>query len=431
MPDSSHPVLVGDAEPSRVAILRNILEHEFNREIIWVETYDSLKAEVEETEKSGRFFTLILVAHGLPLFKAGKEKKNRPVVVPANISELGYGIKFGCIYSAENRPNWGHVNDLFYLRVPIVNNPTDPERNRVIFTLEDGGGLERARPAPEIHLPDDPSLREQIRNLNNARDLEAGRKCLSYLVRNLEIHNSGTIGIEKLVQGKSGATVFRVMPITASDPNQSLDGILVLKLNTKSDRWKLNLEVTKHKEVQNTLGVPGYQSHVAKLRELDGNCVAEYGNWCAICYDFLGDGPFGPFLDLETAVTASPEQLRAKTGGLGNFNFDLNDARQVRLLRARLFNTMLEKHRPRSLCFTRNATLCLNLVRRLRQQAKRVQAQDCGEESMPAFHDEYLPALLFHTVRAVGYDSLSIFKRLLAIHSTSAILDRLKFEPAD
>jgi hypothetical protein len=42
---------------------------------------------------------------------------------------------------------------------------------------------------------------------------------------------------------------------------------------------------------------------------------------------------------------------------------------------------------------------------------------------------EYWPALLYHTVRAIGYPSLSVFERLLAVYSAGSILIRLNCFP--
>ncbi|NOT60635.1 MAG: hypothetical protein HOP19_10480 [Acidobacteria bacterium] len=65
------------------------------------------------------------------------------------------------------------------------------------------------------------------------------------------------------------------------------------------------------------------------------------------------------------------------------------------------------------------------LVRFIRQQAEEVQRQPDSAVVRPKFEVEYFPALLFHTLRAISYDSLSLFKRLLAVYSASKLLTRL------
>lgn len=72
--------------------------------------------------------------------------------------------------------------------------------------------------------------------------------------------------------------------------------------------------------------------------------------------------------------------------------------------------------------FHENVKNCLRLIQLVRAQAFAVQSQSLVGPLPGDFLCEYLPALLFHTIRAIGYPSLSIFKRLFAIYSTSSIL---------
>jgi hypothetical protein len=71
--------------------------------------------------------------------------------------------------------------------------------------------------------------------------------------------------------------------------------------------------------------------------------------------------------------------------------------------------------------FTTNVDLSLGLVQAIRRKAVEVQSQQPDSFVKP-FLNEYLPALLFHTVRAIGYQSLSLFKRLLAVYSSGSII---------
>jgi hypothetical protein len=76
--------------------------------------------------------------------------------------------------------------------------------------------------------------------------------------------------------------------------------------------------------------------------------------------------------------------------------------------------------------YTENVQLCFELMQMVRGHARRVQQNTSRTGEAPgAFLDEYWPALLYQTVRAVGYPSLSIFKRLLAVYSAGSILDQL------
>jgi hypothetical protein len=76
--------------------------------------------------------------------------------------------------------------------------------------------------------------------------------------------------------------------------------------------------------------------------------------------------------------------------------------------------------------YTDNVQLCFELVQLVRRRAQEVQQNvRCPGPPPGEFLDEYWPALLYHTVRAVGYPSLSVFKRLLAVYSTGSILTKL------
>jgi len=73
-----------------------------------------------------------------------------------------------------------------------------------------------------------------------------------------------------------------------------------------------------------------------------------------------------------------------------------------------------------------NVKLCYQLVMLLRRKAHLIQQRPLdGKLNRSSFQDEYLPALLYHSVKAIGYDTLSIFKRLLAVYSSSSILQQI------
>jgi Ternary complex associated domain 9 len=76
--------------------------------------------------------------------------------------------------------------------------------------------------------------------------------------------------------------------------------------------------------------------------------------------------------------------------------------------------------------YAENVQLCYELVQLVRRKAQEVQQNNqCAGPPAGDFLAEYWPALLYHTVRAIGYPSLSVFKRLLAVYSASSILTRL------
>jgi hypothetical protein len=76
--------------------------------------------------------------------------------------------------------------------------------------------------------------------------------------------------------------------------------------------------------------------------------------------------------------------------------------------------------------FLQNVELTYQLVQKVRQKAKEVQQQKIfGGGPAEEFESEYFPALLYHTVLAIGYPSLSIFKRCLAVYSAGSIMNKL------
>lgn len=76
--------------------------------------------------------------------------------------------------------------------------------------------------------------------------------------------------------------------------------------------------------------------------------------------------------------------------------------------------------------FHDNVRLTYRLVQVIRATAEQVQQQHCARSTLRpiAFMDEYLPALLYPTLRAITYPSLSPFKRMLAVYSAGSILNK-------
>lgn len=71
--------------------------------------------------------------------------------------------------------------------------------------------------------------------------------------------------------------------------------------------------------------------------------------------------------------------------------------------------------------FIDNVNFCLRLIQLLRSKAAEVQQQLPGSD-VGSFMDEYRPALLYHTVKASGYGTLTVMKRLLSVYSASRLL---------
>ncbi|MBI1760235.1 MAG: hypothetical protein HYR56_02255 [Acidobacteria bacterium] len=613
MSDDRKTVLIGDWKAERIQVLKDILADEFDKQIEEADNFNLLMAMVYQARGSKSPWRLVLVADKLKLNAYGED-----VIGPLHIQQVlgvvdpSIEIRRICIHSLENwsNPDQDHyyTQNLTYLYVPL-NSPTSEEYVRIVSTFKTV--LKHKGAAPAIRLDNDPILREQVRALDEReRNLERGTKILSYLIRNLNLGGKDVL-VSKLGQGKSGARVFQF--VTCMPDGEEHD--YVLKLSPMSERWKLDLEISRHGQAKRAIGA--YKIHVAELVTVDkskpesdpARHIVEYGNWHAVCYDFLGGERFGAFLDLASAIVIAPEQLQTKTqhahqqlksdsdiqlrvellktkldwlkntwylkasrkprvlweaadrpakeypqmppyslpgqakGNILNFLadrdaeigrhfFDDWDAR-VQLVRRFIewppstsvagllgcelqvvvspvhgdlnannillwlkearpflidfpwyqdaghavqdlasleFNLkfyLLDRqelnapkhplpaldHSPTQLplwrelekrlladavlaeakqwqpkrCHSGNAALCWELLRCIRQAAVEVQGQKCGEPKPPEFFDEYLPALLFYTVRAIGYD-LPLPKRLLAIYSASEILRKLQFD---
>ncbi|MBO0724296.1 MAG: hypothetical protein J2P52_01745 [Blastocatellia bacterium] len=70
-----------------------------------------------------------------------------------------------------------------------------------------------------------------------------------------------------------------------------------------------------------------------------------------------------------------------------------------------------------------NVICCLELIQLIRNAAEDVYRNAGAAGDFP---DEYWAALLFQTLRVLGYPSVSIFKRLFAVYSAGSILEKLR-----
>jgi hypothetical protein len=79
--------------------------------------------------------------------------------------------------------------------------------------------------------------------------------------------------------------------------------------------------------------------------------------------------------------------------------------------------------------YRKNVELSYQLVLLLRRKAFEIQQQATGDVLPGPFASEYLPALLYHSMKAASYAPLSVFKRLWAAYAAGSILKRLKNIP--
>jgi hypothetical protein len=128
------------------------------------------------------------------------------------------------------------------------------------------------------------------------------------------------VDVNKLTPGYSGAAVFRISPKKSGQTH----GEYVLKLCPAESRWKVAAEVKGQEEAKKTLGVAGYKTHIPELitprvpsdpANSEFQYAVSFGNWFALCYDFLGGEQLGRFTDLETALVAAPKELQQMVAG--------------------------------------------------------------------------------------------------------------------
>lgn len=77
--------------------------------------------------------------------------------------------------------------------------------------------------------------------------------------------------------------------------------------------------------------------------------------------------------------------------------------------------------------YSANMDLALELIQILRHAAREVQQNALNAPPSVDFASEYSLPLLYHTLRAITYPSLSPFKRILALYSSAQLLGQLGF----
>jgi hypothetical protein len=316
--DYKKTVLLGDRDPERSALLVDIIENDFRAKVVRVEFFDDLDTKMVEAVKASATWKLVLLAAEL------QETANRPdTILPKNfyhIAKLNFP-NVGCVYTDAEPPD----SDVVGFFIPSFHVPPSgtPDRRKVIIDRIDAariGGLKLWK-KPTIKLDDDPILIEQVGALSSDGDSQKAKEVLAYLIRDFQSEHCDTATVSKLIQGASGAKVFRFRP----EPAYSKVNERVLKIAHYRHEWKLNAEVTKHLKAQKTLGNE-YKEHVPEIESFDtgpdqpSQHITSYEDWRAIAYDFLGGvkfrtrgNCFGKFMDLETALIGSHRELQQKT----------------------------------------------------------------------------------------------------------------------
>jgi hypothetical protein len=134
-------------------------------------------------------------------------------------------------------------------------------------------------------------------------------------------------------------------------------------------------------------------------------------------------------LEVELKFGLMDRQAESPEDALAAFDYSPSQVPLWRELEDNLLNDSSRGGEPGWLTggFRDNVSLTYEAVQIVRNKAEQAQRQPCPDGAVPplSFMDEYLPALLYHTLRAITYTSLSLFKRMLAVYSAGAILRRL------
>jgi len=122
------------------------------------------------------------------------------------------------------------------------------------------------------------------------------------------------------------------------------------------------------------------------------------------------------FALLDRQADSSPTELLA-------FDYTCSQVELWRLMEDHLLSAdwLTEKTDWITSAYQRNVKQSIRLISRIRSTAMDVQKQHLSGND-PSFFDEYLAALLYHTIREIGNPSRSIFKRLFAVYSAGSIL---------
>ena len=164
-------------------------------------------------------------------------------------------------------------------------------------------------------------------------------------------------------------------------------------------------------------------------------------------YPFLIDLPFNQKdghvlqdfarLEVEINLALLDRQEETPASELAGYDYSLSQIplwlemekhllRQVGLIENGASNLNTKDHGFESDGYKENVRLCYKLVTTLREKACLIQQRPLnGVLAAKTFQDEYLPPLLYHYVRAITYPSLSIFRRLIAVYVSAAILRQI------
>jgi Ternary complex associated domain 9 len=324
MAEAHSAVLIGDTNQGRVSLLKEILQGDFklpDGDIDCAGSFEQLKLELPNNT-----WSLVFIAKDLP--SSENLPKDQPKAENAvhfsqiiTLAGQNLSVQFYYLVAPLTAPESSRLAlpNLHVLPIPAHPPGEQIDTDQIIAAIEKGYGLKREPRLPKIYwLPENARILEaQIRLLSDGRDLEEGKVTLKELIyKSLKCDQAE---IRPLGQGRSGASVFRVC---YRENDKEKEFVLKLCDGQKPENLeKIKHEVEGYQKAERVLSIPQYNKHVPTLREAPGSNSPndplfkhivndEANRWHAISYDFLGGEQFGSFLQLETALTADPEELQ-------------------------------------------------------------------------------------------------------------------------
>ncbi|MBI3415942.1 MAG: hypothetical protein HY043_11620 [Verrucomicrobia bacterium] len=296
---------------------------EFNAEVQSGETFDELLGKFRKDDSTKASWHAAVFSDGL--VQDNRWRQMYPASYARRLRDESLRLVLFCVHSGEAPACFS---------IPGEADTQDPKPNGFLIEVVPGWSRDKQREAlitgfgqalrrlpnpPKCLLDEaDLALVEQVRGLDAERSFEGGKRILSSLA--VRFFDCDEIEINTLSQGFSGAKVFRIVPKKAGVGNKEY----ALKLNQWDTGWKITSEVKGQRAATDTLGVSGFTLHIPNLKaprvsadplDLELQNAACFGNWLALCYDFLGGERFGKFIDLETALTTDPVDLADRVRG--------------------------------------------------------------------------------------------------------------------
>jgi hypothetical protein len=372
MAETLKPVLIGDPNHDRFEWMQKILDEEFSISSVQAETFDDLQKLVEKSQKSRELaeennpnskratendWSIIFIADNLPPTHAKKSSAERVKVYLPILEYLNKWNDFIIILitTPESSIDLRGVTPqppIITLSIP----PKPEEHSYFIKEVEKYGKLKHIPGANSKIIWDKNNriFRERICSLSDNRNLQEAEDHLSRLIRKcLDCNKVEKIEIKQLGQGKSGARVFRLCVDDKSDEDAEIKNQEhLIKLYEAGAVWKLESEVNGYLKARRKLEYEGYRKHLPELNPAhipygdllnlkENQYIVNSGHWYAVHYDFLGGERFGKFIDIETALVESAEELKKKLAET-KFALKTTEADEVRATRLNLLEIIVK-----------------------------------------------------------------------------------------